>query len=1067
MLRICISSDRKLNSEYIFTELRKNTKKGQILLVPEQFSHMAERDICTKLGPQANRFVEVLSFSRLAARVFSIYGGGAEIQTDAVGRLMMMSLAVEQVRSRLKLYANAADKPQFLLKLIDIFQELQSECITAQMLKEASSEIGGALAVKVEEIALLMESFESVCANLGQNPSSRLTRLAEVLEDCDYAEDKCFYIDAFSDFNSVELEILASLLNQGAQITAAFHCDSLHKGSPQFEAARRAANKLQQIATKQGVEVKLDRLETGSNDARSYMQQHLFTGAKAPYDGDDDSIVFIRGGDAAHECACAAGEILRLVENGVRYRDIAVACGDAQQYISVLKTVFRRAQIPAYYAGDVDILRQSVVHMLLSALEAATVGFEAQTVLQYLKSGFLSITPERCDQMENYIFTWNIHSGEFTKEWTRNPFGLGKVHADPAIVLQQLNEDRVKYIQPLIRLRDRLRTAANTAQMLEAVSAFMDEIRLNEQLNLAAQRLYEENDLQKAQEYAQVYSIICRLLEQMYGVLGTSVRSPENFYHMLLTALSQCSIGTIPASLDCVNVGSLSAQRRLNAEYIFILGANEGAFPSAQSNRSLLTEHERNDLLGAGVPIAPRVTAALDRELASIGGVLDTANKTLYFGGVSGLEAYYLKRAHELFPHARCIEEHTDLIQRSERDYLYHIRSNPSLDCQEDLVEKLSKIEQPYEIGSLKEETVKELYGNELHISSSQIDKMASCHFGYFLQYGLYTEEQKVAQMDASAFGTFVHDVLEHCASQVMLEGGFHKVTLERTLQICEDCMEAYTKEKLGELWQSERAEYLFRRSFGEVRKVIKRLYEELSACEFEPKWFELRFKQNKELPAIKIAGKKMTAYLEGAVDRVDLWHDGERMYVRIVDYKTGSMEFEWSKVFNGLGLQMLIYLFAIKQNGMKLCGQPLHCAGVLYFLANAKPVSLKGKYDKDESRLRENKGRRSGLVLHSDHVLQAMEPGDEHLTLPDKKFYTTTEQFDTLERFVYRKVEALTDSVAEGCVKPDPYYIAERTNACQYCPYKEICRGNKTERWIKTVKSADEFWPLAEEVES
>ncbi len=1067
MLRIWLSTNRKLNTQRVLQEICTNEKTGQILLVPEQFSHMAEKQLSLQGGAKINRFAEVLSFSRLASRVFSLLGGAAETQTDAAGKLLMMSLAVEQVRSRLKLYATSVDKPAFLLKLIGTIEELRSFCIDAERLKTAAPELGGVLAVKMEELALLMESFDSVCANLGQNPESRLTRLLHKLDGSDFAQGRCIYIDAFSDFNGVEREIIAELLNGGAIITVALHCDSLDSQTQQFASARKAAKELIQIASKMGIETQTAILPEQQRASLDFLRNKLFIGENIEYPSETEELVFVDAGNAVTECRRAAGEILRLVQNGARYRDITVACCDYDTYGPILQTVFRRANIPAYYAGDTDILRQSVVHMLLSALEAAVDGMETQTVLSYLKSGFLRISRERCDRLENYVLLWNIQGSLWEQPWTKDPEGLdGRNEERARALLQELNADRQAHVMPLIHLRDGLRKAQDTAQMLLAFSAFMDEIGLNEQLNVLAKQLFDANELQKAQQYAQVYSIVCRLLEQMYGVLGSSVRTPEGFYQMFRTALSQCSVGTIPAALDSVNVGNLLSQRRSDSDYLFLLGANEGAFPAAQSNRSLLTDHERSSLLNVGINLAPCVTANLERELAAIAGVIETPRKCLYFGGVEKRESYYLLRAKKLFPHAKHCTSERALIERSYRDHLNYLLKNPELIGKDNAVHNEAlRLSRKHTLGSLREQTVKQLYGDTLRLSSSKIDKLASCRFGYFLEYGLKAQERKQAKMDPSIFGTFVHDVLEHSCRQVMDEGGFHTVTLQRMMQIAEERMQWYTQEVLADLWQTERAEYLFRRSFAEVRRIVERLWQEMSNSLFEPKWFEMKFGSGEQMPSVKIVGQKMTAYLDGVVDRADVWKDGDRLYVRVVDYKTGKAGFSLEKVLNGIGLQMLLYLFAMRRSGIDLAGQELHCAGVLYFLANVKKVSIDGKYDKKAEAKRLESERRSGMILGSEPVLQAMEPGDNPVLLPSADFYATKEQFERLERFVFQTVAALADELSDGEIEANPFYIDEYTNACGRCSYAEICQERFDRRWIATIKDPAVFWDAIREV--
>lgn len=1087
MLQIWLCPDRKVNTQKIMDTICANAKQGrdgQLLIVPEQFSHMTERRLCTCGGAQISRYAEVLGFSRLANRVFSVDGGCAESETDAVGRLLQMSLAVEQVQSRLKIYGISAAKPEFLLQLQDTFDEFRSFCITPERLRQISKKTEGVLAEKTEEFALLMESCDAVCAQMGQNPDTRLTRLLYALETSTFIEGKHFYFDGFTDFNGVEYEIISQLLNRGIEITVALQCDSPDSSKQQFSAARQTAAALCRIAAQQGEFAKIITLPVQNPEQPlAIFREEAFSGAIHPYPMAQDQLVGISGADAMAQCRTAAGEILRLASEGVRWRDISVACADYCATRPMLESLFRRAQIPAYFAGDTDILRQDVAHMLLTALDASCRAMDTETVLSYIKSGFVPLDRGRVDRMENYVLLWRITGSRWERPWTMNPDDFRQKANERSLKhLEQLESDRKLVLSPLFRLRKALHSASNTGEMVQAFYAFMEEIELDKTLNRLAQEQYAAGNLQKSQEYVQVYGIICDLLEQMYGVLGKSVRTPENFYRMFRAALSQSKVGTIPASLDCVTVGSLMSQRRCDTDYVMILGANEGLFPSAQADSGLLTDSERISLKELGMDLAPTAAGSLDRELAAIDSVFNAPEKRLYLGACEGKEAYLIRRAYAFFPQIKTLQGDRELIARSEREYLSYLASTPTVlalqDEQSEACQKAKSIlkASSYQVGQLSENTVKMLYGEELALSSSKIDQLASCRFAYFLQYGLRAKERETAEIDPRMYGTFVHDVLEHTARQVMQKGGFQKLSLEQVLKIAEERMEFYAKEVLSNLWESARAEYLFRRNFAEVRLIVTDLYHEMSASEFRPQWFELHFadKGKGQLPSVKISGKKVTAQLEGVVDRADIWRDGDTVYVRVVDYKTNKKTFDYTMILNGLLLQMLLYLFALQECGENLMQTPLQPAGVLYFEAKAQNTALKDKLNKDEMLTVQNMGKkRSGLILDNDAVLQAMEPCDHNpVYLPYKVnkaeersgSLANSQQLRILRDYVYQTVADLSDVLFSGDISANPYFLTNASNACAYCPYASVCRDTKQVRWLEKVKPT-EFWSQIGEV--
>ena len=208
-------------------------------------------------------------------------------------------------------------------------------------------------------------------------------------------------------------------------------------------------------------------------------------------------------------------------------------------------------------------------------------------------------------------------------------------------------------------------------------------------------------------------------------------------------------------------------------------------------------------------------------------------------------------------------------------------------------------------------------------------------------------------------------------------------------------------------------------------------------------------------------------------MDRVDTWKQGEQNYFRIVDYKTGAKDFDYCDVFNGIGLQMLLYLFALEDSGDELLGANPLPAGVQYFPARVPLISANGLLtDEEAENERQRSWRRKGLLLKDEMVLMAMEPTDKPVRLP----YTTRKdgsmtgdlasstQFKQLRKYIFHLLSKMVDDIASGNVQPNPYTRGSSHNACAFCPYGAVCRPNEVEgrRDFQAMK-ADKFW---EEVE-
>ena len=371
-------------------------------------------------------------------------------------------------------------------------------------------------------------------------------------------------------------------------------------------------------------------------------------------------------------------------------------------------------------------------------------------------------------------------------------------------------------------------------------------------------------------------------------------------------------------------------------------------------------------------------------------------------------------------------------------------------------------------LGSISQEGIRGLYGSKLNLSASQVDKQADCKLSYFLKYGLRAKEQKPVSVDPAEFGTYVHTVLENTAREICEKGGFKAVTLEDTMNIAQKHAQAYAKSRFSQL-DSSRITYLFHRNDRELMMVVEELWNEFQQSAFSPVDFEVEFGEQAQLPAIEIPAQRFSAQLRGFVDRVDAWQEDGRNYYRVVDYKTGKKDFDYCDVFNGLGLQMLLYLFALEEEGAPLLGSHPIPAGVQYFPARVPILSADADLSDEEAQQeRQSLWKRKGLILEDEDVLRAMEDSDfpTRLSCRRKQDGTVTgdiasrEQFKLLSRYVFHLLGAMVDDIASGDVTPNPYTRGSSHNACRFCPYGAVCHAAtvKDRRNYKAM-SAQRFW--------
>ena len=338
----------------------------------------------------------------------------------------------------------------------------------------------------------------------------------------------------------------------------------------------------------------------------------------------------------------------------------------------------------------------------------------------------------------------------------------------------------------------------------------------------------------------------------------------------------------------------------------------------------------------------------------------------------------------------------------------------------------------------------------------------------YFFEYGLCARERKVADIDPAEYGNFVHAVLEETVEKVIALGGFRQVTFETVAGIAGEAAKAYTQTHFSQL-DSKRIAYLFERNTNQISYLLEELYQEFTTGQFEPVAVEVGFGYDATMPPVHIKGQTMEAELGGRVDRVDVWNNGNNTYFRVVDYKTGGKKFDYCEVLNGIGLQMLLYLFALEDHGQQLLGENCIPAGVQYFTAKAPILSAKEDLsDEDAKQARDASWRRNGLVLNDIDVLQAMEPELPFRRLPCKQSKDGTVSGDVADRVQMKMLKkymniflsSLIDDLAAGNVEPNPYMRGHNSGACIYCPYTSICAQREIPgmRNYEAVKP-ERFW--------
>ena len=1105
MLRLILGRAKSGKTAAVMSEIAAHVaarEGGNLLLVPEQYSHEAETELLRVCGDALSLYAEVLSFTRLCARTEAETGETRRKALDAGGRLLCLARALDTVGSRVKLFGAARRQTALQQSLLAALDECKTGCAAPEALRALAErgDVGETLRDKLTDLALLLDAYEAVAAQSGLDPLDRLTLLAERIGKNGPAFAAIrIWIDGFSDFTAQQNAVIDALLRAGAEVTVCLTAAGLEEDHEIFEPSRRAAVRLQNMAKDAGVpcEVTVRADAPNPDDPMDVLERELFAFGAAHCEA-KGRVELRRAADVQEECEYAAARSVALVRGtGCRWRDIAVAAREFETYRAGLESAFARYGVPLYAAKRSDVMAKPLPALVSAAYAAVERGWEYDDIFAYLKTGLAGLTAAETDALENYAFLWSLHGSAWSKDedWTLHPSGFGREFDEGSReTLAALNALRRRAMEPLWALAKAGGAARTAAEQAVALSEFFDALRLPEHLERRARELKALGMAQDAAEYVQLWDITAGALEQCWHILGNAEMDIETFGQLFCYVLSAYDVGSIPLSLDRVGAGDMSRMRRRNIRHLIVLGCDSDTLPSAAPATGIFTDEDRETLLAAGLELGDTAGRRLSREFALLYNCLTLPSDTVTMSWAASGSAAESGAAQPSFVVTRVEAIFGVKVQSVDLTACRMNASGPAFELAAGALhpfhrpendaakqyfeargasERLARLESAAKLtrGRLSPTAVRVLYGDKLRLSASRADKLAACGFAYFLQYGLKAKPRQAAQFAPPELGTFLHFVLEGVARELSdAPGGIKDADTAVVEVLCGKYVDRYIHEKLWDFRQrSARFEYLFRRLIRDVRAVVTDMVAELRRGDFVPLDFELDFGGLDGSAPIELGAGEDAVTLTGVADRVDGWlHDG-KLYLRVVDYKTGVKSFSLSDVWYGMGLQMLLYLFALERG--ERYGKEIVPAGVLYVPARDVLISAPPGIAPEQIIAEKAKRlRRSGLVLDDPAVLEAMERGDAPRYLPVRynregraagDALTSAEQFGLLSRHIDKTLRALARELRNGSIAADPWFRTQTENACRFCDYAEACHFNEKDDHIRYMErlKAPEVW--------
>lgn len=1074
MVHFIIGRSGSGKTHFIRNELLKDASE-KVLIVPEQYSFESERALVEmNKGKGMITSTEVYSFSRLCDRIFSLCGGISNREFDTTLQTLIMGRTLQNISNDLTIFQKSAKSTEFIKAVISSYNEIKNGGISTEDLSRTADEINDLhLSHKLKDVSTIFSHYEALAGENFTDKNDDLNLLLEKLRETPYFEGKRVYFDGFKSFTGIQLKIIEMIIRQAEEVYFSLCTDNLSQSTPSdiFYTVKITARDLYKIASKNNVPVAspvvMENAMQGRCASLKIAEEILCGRRTEKYQGDAREVTVINLPNKFDECSYVARTVGRLVrDEGYRFRDISVISGAPDQYNSPMKAAFERANVPFFVDERRPLDCQPIMVALKRLLEVASGSFNTETVLSLLKIGITDVPLEDVYLLENYCYLWNIKGEGLQHPFTYNPKGAeGAPDEKAEEQLKKINEIREKALNPIIEFKQKTKENNSSTDFSRAIFEYFTSVNVQKNLCALANEVEAEGDVDTAEDLRRSYALFIDILEKGAKGLEQEPITFKDYAALLNVVINSLDMGSLPQGLDEVSVCSAKRSRPANPKIVFVLGANDGVFPSIPVESGIFSNVDRQKLIQKDLPLPDLKERALSEE-----------NFLFYSSVCCGGERVYISYSEisseglTMIPCAmvsQLINKITN-INRIDNDHLCKAGEIPErvetvTGALETLAteakkgtpishallqyfekhsnggaETLKNILNPNSL-NIPGETALKLYGSDLTVSPTALDSYHKCGFNYFCKYGLKVYPREQITIDAAARGTIVHSVLEQLVNKYM-ESSFAEYSSKDLKDEARRMTDEYVEEYLGG-YKEKTQTFIY--EINSIKKslefIVEYMARELSGSKFKAVKCELQMKKNGEIEPEKIPLQSGgTISVKGVVDRLDTYEEDGVTYLRVVDYKTGNKDIHIGDIYCGIGLQMFVYLFTLVKS--KKFGEDSRPAAVLYFPARANAL---GNSDEPAKKM-------NGVVLNDQKVLGASnQPFMPYSFTTSGKvsarsWLGSEDFFKGTEEKVKDILKNMGDRLHRGEISAqplDPY----KKDACEYCDYLTVCpHGNK-----------------------
>ena len=753
-----------------------------ILLVPEQYTLQAERDLIDGLHLPGFFDIEVVSLSRFVQRLFQQYSGG-RVSINENGKNIAMARALLSCSKELKYYSRSSERRGFVAQSGEWIADMKrAEVSPAQLMEYSAGLSESSYQDKISDLAQIYQAYDEILSGKYVDGEDALSRAIEVLPMSGAVNGADVFVYGFD----IITDDFARLLCAVTQCCRESHVYLVmdREDAPDgdcFKPVRDSAERLRSRLRQNGLRREwlwLDPVPLNAPEDIQYLESRLLCPSPAPYEKNPANISLLEAATPYAEAREIAQQITLLLKQGMLADDIFVLFSNQDSYAAILETVLQAYDIPYYLAVKDQLQYHGISQLLLAALRCVSGGYRREDMIDILKSGYAPLSDEECWLLENYAIRYGINGARWHSAFTR---GEEEERRIP-------EEARGKFLPLLEKLQADLREAKSSEESLSAPLNFLLDCHVYDMLVAQESKLVAAHMDADALRARQVWSRLLSLFDQMHEISGSSRIPGRTMVNLLEAGLLDNEISALPPTDGRVTVGQIGNLIPADPKALFVCGLDSSI--NGTSIGGLLSEEEKGSLcadlhaylgmneddhdLMADLDLwkafcSPTQTLYLSYAQATQAGVAQrpaqviSSIRRMYprlmvYGGVSDAEG----SLHPIAP-IPVLDEIGARIRNNTLTGEWLDAWNWLMQSDEYRPMALELARSMQENGmeeNLPPTLAKQLFTDRI-ISVSRLESYAACPYNHFVEYGLRPQEQLEWGIDSRDRGTFFHAAME------------------------------------------------------------------------------------------------------------------------------------------------------------------------------------------------------------------------------------------------------------------------------------------------------------------